>query len=93
MDAQGNFLNIIDSLRHYDKGLLSEEEIHKNLMDFYNDFSNCDFFEFPNGYDEKSTRAILHRLSLKNKNMEFYCLIVIYILEKNFNVAYNMLLL
>ena len=46
-------MNNIDSLRQYDKGLLSEEDIHKILVNFYNDFvDKYDFFEFPNGYDE-----------------------------------------
>lgn len=93
VDVQASFLNIIEALRHYGNALLSHEEIHKALEDFYNEFAqNCEFFEFPSGYDEKTTKAILHRLSSKNKNMEFYCLIANYILCRKFNEAYNMLL-
>lgn len=56
LDIQASFLNIIEALRHYGNALLSDEEIHNNLVDFYNEFiEKCDIFEFPNGYDEKTT--------------------------------------
>ena len=66
----------------------------KILVDFYNEFSqNCDIFQFPHGFDERTIRAILHHLSTKNNNLEDYSLIVNYILYKKFNESYNMLLL
>ena len=92
LDSQASFLNIMESLRYYAAAYLSKEEIEKNIGDFYNDFiQNYDYFEYPSGYDQKTTKAILHQLSAKNKNLEYYCLIVNYILLRKFNEAYNMI--
>lgn len=92
LESQGSFLNIMESLRHYAAAYLSKEDIEKNIGDFYNDFiQNYDYFEYPSGYDQRTTKAILHQLSTKNKNLEYYCLIVNYILLRKFNEAYNMI--
>jgi len=92
LDAQASFLNVMDSLRHYSKALLTKADIEKATIDFYNDFiQNYGSFEYPIGYDETTTKVILHQLSSKNKNLEFYCLVVNYILLGKFNEAYNML--
>ena len=92
LDTQASFLNIMESLRYYAAAYLSKEEIEKNIGDFYNDFiQNYDYFEYPSGYDQKTTKAILHQLSAKNKNLEYYCLIVNYILLKKFTEAFNMI--
>ena len=92
LDVQASFLNVMESLRHYAASYLSKEEIQKNIEDFYNDFiQNYDYFEYPDGYDQMTTKAILYRLSTKNKNLQFYCLIVNYIILKKFTEAYNMI--
>lgn len=92
LESQGSFLNIMESLRHYAAAYLSKEDIEKNIGDFYNDFiQNYDYFEYPSGYDQRTTKAILHQLSTRNKNLEYYCLIVNYILLRKFNEAYNMI--
>ena len=92
LDSQGSFLNVMESLRYYAKAYLSKEDIEKAITDFYNDFvENYSYFEYPNGYDDRTTKAIFHQLSLKNKNLEYYCLIVNFILLGKFNEAYNML--
>ena len=68
LDIQASFLIIIEVLRHYWNSILSDDEIHKNLVDFYNEFSqNCDIFQFPHRFDERATRTILHHLSTKKK--------------------------
>ena len=93
MEIQGSFINILDCLRYYSSALLSDEELQKNLEDFYNEFKeNDNIFEYPNGYSEKTTRTILARLSQKNENLRFFCLIVNCIISRDYNSAKNMLL-
>ena len=92
LDSQGSFLNLIDSLRYYEKAYLSKADVVKAITDFYNDLiENYSYFEYPSGYDDRTSKAILHQLSSKNKNLEYYCLIVNNILVRKFNEAYNML--
>lgn len=58
MDVQSSYLNIIESLRHYSASLLTKQEIQKNIEEFYNDFlTSGNIFEYPNGYNEKTTKA------------------------------------
>ena len=93
MEIEGSFINILDCLRHYSSALLSDEELQKNLEDFYNEFKeNDNIFEYPNGYSEKTTRTILACLSQKNQNLRFFCLIVNCIISRDYNSAKNILL-
>ena len=79
-------MNVIDSLRYYEKAYLSKAGVVKAITDFYNDLiENYSYFEYPSGYDDRTSKAILHQLSSKNKNLEYYCLIVNNILVRKFN--------
>lgn len=89
---KANFLNCLDSLSHFTNGLLSEDDIYKDLEDFYNDFKeNYRFFEYPIGYNLKNTQSILSHLTMRNKSVELFCVIFINILLKQFEAASKML--
>lgn len=93
MLIQSSFMNCIDSLSHYSNGLILEDEIHKELEEFLQCFKeNENFFEYPQGYNDKTTKTMISHIARRSENAKFYCMVFSSILTRQYDSASKMLL-